>query len=177
MMEARKQRQARHDGRAFATIWFEGRELPPWASTLDVAALPQFIGQDAANRVVSGHENTRLFWWRFSICVGRLRKARSSDVIDEGIFLGDQLQREKANSIRQLGIVLPDERAEVIYADWIEGLEIIRQMALKAGKECRWYGGYQGSGRFDGDPVLAPPWEETSWCRERQRRAAGRSDG
>ena len=156
-------RQARIDGKAMHTIWLQERRLPPWSVTLDLAATRDFV-LDAADAVTGGHERLAVFWWRFTICRGRLRKAGSDLVFLNAVRLRDELFHNQGSALSRLTSWSCDESANVIFNDWMESLSTICEEVGKA-NELVWYGGYDGVGPFEIDnPSVAPPWPETEFA-------------
>lgn len=127
------------EGECLPLVVFQGVTLPPWAITLDHAALGRCIGNAAYGKLDGATDDSvQVFWWRFSICIGRQRSQDALIMIRHAEFLLAQLIASKQRCMPELSDMFDADQAPSLYQDWIIALEIIRSEAAKTAV-CRWY--------------------------------------
>ncbi len=116
-------------GKPLANVLFQGRQLPPFAITLDVAA---------NNEALEGlDEETATWFWRFTICVGTTRREKSDIVLRHVNVLSTKLRAEGESLVPEIAKRFPNSDARRILRDWTECLRIICEEAKKT-DECEW---------------------------------------
>jgi hypothetical protein len=143
-------------GEALATIWFQGRRLPPWAIILDVSTTNNILGPEDP---IDPSGDIAIWWWHFASCTGVRRWEESPVVLKNAQVLRQQLElrAEDFQALIRRNFRPTKVNAEEVFHDWLEALDIIMAEARKS-RRCIWYGGYEGPGPHYSDPEMAPPW-------------------
>lgn len=121
--------RAEWNGKPLATIVFQNRPLPPFASVLDVAA---------NNRTFEGFDEEAATWfWRFTICVGVIRREKSICVVRHSNILNEKLNEDGETLLPEIARRFPNCDAAAVLRDWVTALRIILEEAQKV-EECEW---------------------------------------
>lgn len=112
----------------FYPFIFEGAKLPPFAAFLDVAA-----------SMVPVSEETAMWFWKFSICIGAPREERSKIIQGHATELLAGLSMISPGVLApELAYKFPGITAEQIFKDWVSALESLIELAGNR-KICRWH--------------------------------------
>lgn len=107
-------------------IRFGGRELPPAASFLDVAAACPESDPELSE-----------WWWAFSICVGRTREADAEEMLDHAASLMALIERRPSGMLSKMELGLASWSRETLFSQWLQSLQVIIEVA-SAGGTCVW---------------------------------------
>ena len=107
-------------------IRFAGRDLPPAAFFLDVAA-----------SIPEADEELSVWWWRFCICVGRTRRADSKEVIGNAQSLKSLIEQRPRSLYEKVRRGLSSWEPDYLLSQWIRALNIIIQEATTR-PHCEW---------------------------------------
>jgi len=108
---------------------FEDVRLPRFGFFLDVAAA-----------IASVPEETAVWFWHFSICVGASRQERSSVIERHAGMLLAALPSQPDTWSEELQRRLPGQSSEELLRDWRASLDLILRVAREK-KVCSWHAG------------------------------------
>ena len=106
---------------------FEGERLPRFGFFLDVAAA-----------IAPVPDETAVWFWRFSICVGAPRQDISSAIEHHATTLLAALPAQPDTWREELHRRFPGHSSEEIFRDWRVSLDMILRIARER-KICTWH--------------------------------------
>jgi hypothetical protein len=118
------------NNKPLARVFFQGRQLPPFAITLDVAA-NNGVFEDLC-------DETARWFWHFAICVGAVRRDKAVSVQTHAMTLARTIANDGHKLLPEIRKRFPDAEADVILSDWVESLRIIYEEA-EGLDECEWW--------------------------------------
>jgi hypothetical protein len=127
----------------FYRLAFQGADLPPFGCFLDVAAA-----------IAAVPEETALWFWRFSICVGAGRQDTSSTILRHTHALRAAFPSHADLWADELNRRFPGHSPEVILREWLTSLDMISRAAGEW-DACSWEA-YDGGGENAGKSAGAP---------------------
>lgn len=109
---------------------FEMHVLPEYAFVLD-----QFTYEELFPGI---SKECAVWFWRFSICVGRIKVAPSADVIKYSNEALTLLKKPSKKLFKRLKKVLPDVDPEAVLSSWKKSLDIM--IAVASNRDtCEWF--------------------------------------
>jgi hypothetical protein len=114
------------------TICFEGQDLTQAMCFVDLGAIYDYVPNIP--------EDTKDWFWTFTICMDRERSSDSTEVIRHVKILRDGLTAHEDILVRRLVTSDRNEiEAKALITDWVKGLEQICELAADK-TTCHWVG-------------------------------------
>jgi len=110
---------------------FEMQVLPEYAFALDQLRCTELFPGIS--------EECSVWFWQFSICVGRMKEASSEEVINFSNEALGLLKKPSKKLIKRLKEIFPAVVSEDVISSWQETLETMIAVASTKDK-CEWFG-------------------------------------
>jgi hypothetical protein len=123
-------------------LYFEGTRLPDFGAFLDIAASMTPVS-----------EETSMWFWRFTMCIGAPRKERSKVVSSHAKELLAALGSAANGLAPELARKFPSHQPEQVISDWVKSLRTIIE-ASEVRKWCQW----QMEENHPARPTEVPAW-------------------